>query len=89
MSSAAESASDMTPEMKKNLDFFKGKLDVWLKDVAYRHKHVVISDQEVKGVYDEFSTAFEYATVHFIAGDFVIQEVIGKDERISFIKVAI
>ena len=89
MSSASRLASDMTPEMKKNLDFFRKHLDEWLKDVAYRHKHVVIVNQEVKGVYDDFSTALEYAANLFVAGEFIIQEVIGEDEQISFLNLAI
>lgn len=78
----------MTPEMKKNLVYFKEKLDVWLEDVAYKHKHVVIADQEVKGVYDDFSTALEYAANLLVAGEFIIQEVIGEDEQISFLNLA-
>ena len=87
MSSVAY-APEITSEMRKNLDFFKSNLDVWLKDIAYRHKHVVIADQEVKGVYDEFSTTLDYAAGRFVAGEFIIQEVIGENERISFLNLA-
>ena len=89
MSSTNEYSTEITPEMRKNLDFFKEHLDEWLKDVAYRRKHVVVADQEVKGVFDEFSTALDNAAGRFTAGEFIIQEVIGENERISFLNLAL
>ena len=79
----------ITAEMEKNLKYFKEHLDTWLTDVAYRHKHVVIADQEVKGVFDDFPKALDYAAGRFVAGEFVIQHVMGADEQIGFLKLAL
>ena len=79
----------ITAEMEKNLKYFKEHLDTWLNNVAYRHKHVVIADQEVKGVFDDFPKALDYAAGRFVAGEFIIQHVIGADEQIGFLKLAL
>ena len=73
-----------------NIRFFKENLGKWLEDVAYRHKYVIISDQEVKGVYDGFQDALKFAVDNgLVPGEHIIQEVIGEDERISFLKSAL
>ena len=73
-----------------NVRFFKENLSKWLEDVAYRHKYVVISGQEVKGVYDGFQDALQFAVdAGLTPGEHIIQEVIGEDERISFLKAAL
>lgn len=64
-----------TDEQENNSAFFKANLDKWLKDVAYKGKHVVIADQQVRGVYDTFSAAFQFAAFHYEGGRFIIQEV--------------
>lgn len=89
MSSTTKYPAEFSPEMRRNLDFFEEHLDEWLKDIAYRHKHVIIADQEVKGVHDEFSTALDNAAGRFDAGEFIIQEVIGEDEQIGFLSSAL
>ncbi|MCY4524583.1 MAG: hypothetical protein OXB84_07585 [Halobacteriovoraceae bacterium] len=76
-------------EREKNLKFFEQNLDTWLKDVAYKHKHVIIFDQKVQKVFDKFSDALEYAVPRFPNGEFIIQHVIGKDEQVGFLKLAI
>ena len=87
MSSVAY-APEITPEMRKNLDFFKSNLDGWLKDVAYRHKYVVISNKELRNVHDNFSSALAFAVANYPLGDFIIQRVISEDEEIGFLKLA-
>ncbi len=76
-------------EKEKNLKFFEENLDSWLKNVAYRYKYVVISDGEVKNVFDKFPDALSYAAANFPPEKFIIQHVIGEDEQVGFLKLAI
>ena len=74
---------------QKNLSFFEQNLEKWLQDVAYRHKYVVIANAKVAKVFDDFSNALNYATSHFSPEDFIIQHVIGEDEQVGFLKLAL
>ena len=65
----------MSPTQMKDLEFFRKNLEHWLKDVAYKGKHVVISDQKVRGVHDCFSVALSEAAGKYMAGQFIIQEI--------------
>ena len=76
-------------EREKNMKFFEENLDAWLKDVAYHRKHIIIFEQKVKNVFDKFSDALEYAVPRYTSGEFIIQHVIGKDEQVGFLKLAI
>lgn len=75
--------------MRKNKEFFEKNLNGWLENVAYRHKHVVIVDQKVEGVYDDFSRALDFAAGRFVLGEFIIQHVIGADEQVGFLRMAL
>ncbi len=76
-------------EMEKNIKFFKDNLDSWLTDDLYKYKHVVIADQQkVRGVFDDFPKALDYASSNLTLGEFVIQQVVGEDEQIGFLKSA-
>lgn len=75
-------------KMEKNIKFFKDNLDTWLDDGLYRHKHVVIADQKIRGVFDDFSKALDYASSNLTLGEFIIQQVIGEDEQIGFLRLA-
>ncbi len=74
-------------EREKNLEFFEKNLDSWLKDVAYRHKYIIISECEVKNVCDKFPDALNYAAANFPPKKFIIQHIIGKNEQIGFLKL--
>ena len=71
----------LTPEQTKDYEFFQANLDKWMDDIAYRGKHVVIANQKVQGVFDEFSTAYEFAAFRFVGGYFIIQEVTDYKDR--------
>ena len=70
-----------TPEQDKDYEFFKANLDKWMDDIAYRDKHVVIANQKVQGVFDEFSTAYQFADFRFDGGYYIIQEVTDYEDR--------
>ena len=71
----------MTKEQEKNIKYFEDNLHLWLEDIAYKHKHVVIANKKVQGVFDSFSDALSCATAHFFPGEFVIQQVIDENEH--------
>ena len=75
-------------ERDKNLKFFRESLDGWLADIAYRRKYVVIANQEVKAVHDSFPDALAFAAANLVRGEFIIQQVISKDERVGFLVLA-
>ena len=75
-------------ERDKNISFFKNNLNGWLADIAYKRKYVVIADQEVKAVHDSFSDALVFAAANLVRGEFIIQQVIGEDERVGFLVLA-
>lgn len=76
-------------EMRKNLEFFKDNLAEWLANDLYRNKHAVIAEQKLKGLFDNFPNAFDYASSNLTLGECVIQQVISDDERISYIASAL
>lgn len=74
---------------KENLVFFNSKLEAWLGDPAFKGKFVVIHQKEVKGAYDKFAPAIEFAAASFPQGNFVVQQVIRAEDQINFIKAAL
>lgn len=74
---------------QKNLDFFQRELQTLLRDVSYYGKFIVINNEQIKGAYDSFEAALNFATANFSANDFIIQQVIDDKERINFIRSAI
>ena len=76
-------------DREKNIEFFNEHLESWLKEVAYKHKYVVIEGQEIKSVFDDFSNALKYATTNFDHESFIIQHIIGNNEQVGFLRLAI
>ena len=72
-----------------NLAFFTSNLQNWLDNPAFKGKYIVIYDEEVKGTYDKFASAIEFAAGNFPQGDFVIQQVINAEDQINFTKAAL
>lgn len=77
------------PIRQKNIDFFQKELPDLLKDIAYQGKFIVINNEQIKGSYDSFESALNFAVSNFSANDFIIQQVIDDKERINFIRSAI
>ena len=72
-----------------NLVFFEENLESFLSDNTLKDKYIVISDASVKGAYDDFSAALEFASANFQEGEFIIQQVINENEQINFLRSAI
>ena len=78
----------MENKKKENVNYFYGNLEKFLQNSKLKHKFVVIVDKEIKGSFDTFSNALEYAASNFSPSEFVVQQVIGPDEQIGFLKSA-
>ena len=79
----------MEQKKKENIDFFYENLKDYLKDEKLKYKYVVIYNKELKNSFDTFDRALEYALSNFPQSEFAIQQVIGQDEQIGFLKSAI
>lgn len=78
------------PEIReRNFTYFQANLPNWLTDPAYKHKFVVIHNQQIKGVFDQFSAALEFAVANHPPDEFVIQQVLAEHEQINYIRAAI
>ncbi len=74
---------------ERNLRFFQDNLNDFLANPLYKHKFVVVHNEEVKGTYDTFSVALEYAVANYPQDEFVVQQVLNEDEQINFLKSAV
>ncbi len=70
---------------QKNLEFFQKELPGLLTNVAYKGKYIVINAEEIKGAYDSFDLALNFAVANFPPSEFIIQQVIDESECINFI----
>ena len=78
-----------TEAQKENLQFFQDNLAEFLADPIYKHKFAIIYDKKVYGIFDTFGNAIEKAASSLPQGEYVIQQIIGKDEVINFLYPAI
>ena len=78
----------LTKTQDTNYQYFLDNLDKWLKDLAYKGKHVVIYEQKVQHIQDEFAQAFQYAVSHFPREEFIIQQVVSEDSINNFLSPA-
>lgn len=70
---------------KENIDFFYDNLETFLKDESLLHKFLVIHNKEVKKAFKEFPEALKYAVVNLPKNEYVIQQVMKKNETVNFI----
>jgi len=68
-----------TAKQKQDIVFFNEHVEEWASDPLYRRKFVVIADRQLRGFYDEFATAIEFAAVTFGGGCFIIQQILSDD----------
>ena len=78
-----------TEKQKQDIAFFDKNLETWAKNPLYKFKFVIISEEELKGIYDTFETALDNAIVSFKIGEFIIQQIILEDETVSFLYPAL
>ncbi len=73
----------------KNLEYFKQNLAEFLENKILANKYIVIHDEQIKGSFDDFESALDYAVLSLPKGEFIIQQVINEDEIVSFIRRAV
>ena len=76
-------------KQEEAIKFFQENLGKLLADPLYRHKHVVIYDNEVRGFFDTFQAAFADAVAKYPRTDFIIQQIISDDETVGFLYSAV
>jgi len=68
----------------KNYAYFREHLDELIEQ--FRGKHVVIKDESIFGVYDDFKEAYDETTKTEELGTFIIQQCVTEDEEmITFV----
>ena len=76
-------------QKKLNSDFYARESTVLLTNPLYKGKFVVIHNQELKGSFDSFNNALQFATSNLPLEEFIIQQVIDENEQINFVRSAI
>lgn len=79
----------MSSAQEKNYEFFTKNLPRYLDDPITRGKFAVFCDEELKGVYDTFESAYEDAFSKFQVGEFIIQQIIDGADVVEFIWSAV
>jgi len=78
----------MAATKQENIQFFVDQLPTLLADPLKSGKFVVVHDRAVRGAFDTFEAALRDAVAKYPANEFVVQQVISGDARISFIRAA-
>lgn len=78
----------LTETQDINYKYFKDHLNEWLGDLAYKDKYVVIYEQKIQQIQDDFSQAFKYAISNFPREEFIIQQVVSEDSINNFLSPA-
>ena len=74
---------------QKNYEFFTQQLPEYLKNPILKNKFGIFFDEELKGVYDSFETAFEAACAQLPVGEFVVQQIMDSNEIVEFLRSAV
>jgi hypothetical protein len=80
--------SKFTKQQKENYHFYLKEFDRLYSDQEYKFKFVVIQKNELKGAFDSFEKAIEFAATNFAVGDFIVQQVIKTSDEIDFTMAA-
>ena len=81
--------SYFSEKQNKCIEFFDTNINEFLKEPMLINKYIVIYDESIKGSFDSFELALEYALSNFNKDEFIIQQVINNHEIISFIRAAV
>jgi hypothetical protein len=76
-------------KQKQDIAYFNENLETWAQNPLYRLKFVIISGQDIKGIYDTFEAALEAAAVSYASGDYIIQQIICDDDTVNFLYPAL
>ena len=78
-----------TEKQRQDIAFFNENLETWADNPLYRLKFVVISEKELKGIYDTFEAALGAAVVAFNSGEYIIQQILPENETVNFLSPAL
>jgi hypothetical protein len=84
----SEATTPTTDAKQANMTYFDQQLPKLLSDPLMRHKWVVVQGGAIREVRDSFEAALRVAIANYPASEFVVQQVIGRDETINFIRAA-
>ena len=79
----------LSDNQKQDIFFFNENLSKWAADPLLKRKYVVISDQKIQGFFDTFETALGDAVTKFQPKNFVIQQIITRDEIVNYLSPAL
>ena len=79
----------LTEKQKQEITFFNENLETWAADPLFKMKYAVISEKKLQGIFDTFETALGDAVSKFQPCDFVIQQIITRDETVNFLSPAL
>ena len=74
-----------TEEQKQDIVYFNENIDTWANNPLYKQKFGVISEKELKGIYDTFEAALGAAVVSCKSGEYIIQQILPEDETVNFL----
>ena len=74
-----------TNEQKSNIAYFNENLENLIDNPLYKMKFVIISSDELKGSYDTFEAALEFAAINYNSGEYIIQQVLPENEMVNFL----
>jgi hypothetical protein len=78
-----------TERQKQDIAYYNDNINKWVNNPLYKMKFIIISGQEIKGFYDTFEAALGAAVMTFNNGDYIIQQIISKNEEINFLSPAL
>ena len=80
---------DFTKTQKEDYEWFKENLNVLLK--KHKYKHILIYKKAIQGTFDKFEDAVMFAVKEkkYKMGDFIIQEVVSKEDVVNFINIPV
>ena len=78
-----------TEKQKQDIIFFNENLKKWIADPLLKMKFAVISDKQLQNIFDTYELALSDAASKFPTGEYIIQQIISKDETINFLSPAI
>lgn len=74
---------------EREYEYFRSHLGELLADPRLNGKFVVVSGCAIKGFHDTFQAAYEAALSEFQPGSFIVQQVVGENDTVSFLAAAV
>ena len=79
----------LSAKQKESLEYFYEKFDELYNNPLYRHKVVLISGNELLGIFDSHENAMKHAAIKYRPGEYIVQELIRDDEVVNFLSPAL